>query len=167
MIEQLRTIRLKSTKYDLNTLNPLKPLFYIYDGESQIPFNYNSNWNERFCYSRYLQLLSLIDPPKYIKLQFLSLINPPKYAILQWMSLIAPKSMTHCDCRIWLIPQCMLYFKDWVCLIPQGMPYCNGWVCLIPQGMPYCYCWVFNLPYYATISRFVECRDAIPIFIVM
>lgn len=78
-----------------------------------------------------------------------------------------PKSMTHCDCRIWLIPQCMLNFKDWVCLIPQGMPYCNGWVCLIPQGMPYYYCWVINLPYYATISRFVECRDAIPIFIVM
>lgn len=33
MIEQLRTIHLKSTKYDLHTLNPLKPLFYIYDGE--------------------------------------------------------------------------------------------------------------------------------------
>lgn len=83
-----------------------------------------------------------------------------------WVWLL-PKSMTHCDCRIWLIPQCVLYFKDWVCLIPKGMPYCNGWVCLIPQGMSYYYCWVINLPNYAIISRFVECRDAIPIFIVM
>lgn len=74
---------------------------YIYDGESRIIFNYNSNWNKCFCYSRYLQLLSLIDPPKYAILQRLSsiapqkydtlwlsnLINSPMYAIFQWLSL--------------------------------------------------------------------------------